>query len=166
VDEHGAPVTLEAASWLVCFVPGLRPQWWHKFVPGRHKHVFAMRPESTGMWTLFEPWWRRLLTATISPEQARAFLSWAAAGDVLLVREAVPGKGSQIRGWMTCAILVSFLLGRGYRTWTPHAFYRRLVRERGVRRVNVSTLLELEGEKLEGASRALALRDRHAGSGA
>ena len=90
VDEHGSPVTLEAATWFVCFVPGLEKQWWHGFVHERHKHVFAMRPEPNGMWMLFEPWWNRLLTASITAEQARKFLTWAAAGDVLLVRELGP----------------------------------------------------------------------------
>jgi hypothetical protein len=159
VDEHGSPVNLEPANWFVCFVPGLQPQWWHRFVHSRHKHVFAIRPEPDGMWTLFEPWWRRLLTASISPEQARRFLAWASAGDVLLVREAIPGRGSQISGWMTCAVLVSFLLGRGYRTWTPHGFYRRLTREHGVYAVDVSVFLALEADELAMASRAVVYRD-------
>jgi hypothetical protein len=160
IDEHGSPVTLEAANWFVCFVPGLQRQWWHPFVHGRHKHVFAIRPEPNGMWTLFEPWWRRLLTASISSEQARRFLAWAAAGDVLLVREAIPGRGSQIRGWMTCAVLVSFLLGRGYRTWTPHGLYLHLARERGVHAVDMSTLLALEADGLPIASQTAAFQDR------
>jgi hypothetical protein len=160
-DQHGSPVTLEAASWFVCFVPGLNKQWWHGFVHGRHKHVFAMRPEPNGMWTLFEPWWRRLLTASINAEQARKFLTWAAAGDVLLVRELVPGSGSQIRGWANCAVLVSFLLGRGYRTWTPHGFYRRLMRERGVCLIDVSMLLAFDADELAMAARMIAARNRH-----
>ena len=160
LDEHGSPVNLEAASWFVCFVPGLQKQWWHKFVHKRHKHVFAIRPEPNGMWTLFEPWWRRLLTASITPEEARKFLAWAAAGDVLLVRELIPGSGSQIRGWANCAVLVSFLLGRGYRTWSPHGFYRRLTRECGVQSVDVSMLLTLEADDLEMASQAIAVHDR------
>lgn len=160
VDEHGAPVALEAASWFVCFVPGLKRQWWHRFVHRRHKHVFAMRPEPNGMWTLFEPWWRRLLTASITAEQARKFLVWAAVGDVLLVRESIPGNGSQMRGWANCAVLVSFLLGRGYRTWTPHGFYRRLARECGVRPVDVSALLALESHELAMASQAIAVHDQ------
>ena len=161
VDEHGSPVTLEAASWFVCFVPGLRKQWWHRFVHEKHKHVFAMRPEPNGSWTIFEPWWQRLFTATITVEQARNFLAWAAAGDVLLVREEVPGNGSQIRGWMNCAVLVSFLLGRGYWAWTPHRFYRRLARERRVRAVDVSLLLSLDADALAAVSGAIAVHDRH-----
>ena len=78
LDENGSPVTLEAAAWYVCFVPGLKKQWWHPFVHERHKHVFAMKPAGLGEWTLLEPWWHRLLTATITSEQARKFLLWGA----------------------------------------------------------------------------------------
>jgi hypothetical protein len=158
-DKHGSPVTFEAANWLVCFVPGLRRQWWHGFVHCRHKHVFAMRPEPNGTWTLFEPWWRRLMTACLTAEQARKFLTWAAAGDVLLVRESIPGSGSQIFGWANCAVLVSFLLGRSYRTWTPHGFYRRLKRERGVHSIDVSMLVALGIDDLAMASQTIATRD-------
>ena len=160
LNEYGSPVTLEAANWFVCFVPGLRWEWWHTFVLGPHKHVFALRPEPTGMWTIFEPWWGRLFTASISPKDARTFLLWASAGDVLQVRESIPGSGSQIRGWMTCAILVSFLLGRGYRAWTPHTFYRCLTRERDVRRVDVSGLLALSVDEFRETSKAMAVHDR------
>lgn len=159
IDEHGSPVTLEATSWFVCFVPALKRQWWHGFVHKRHKHVFAMRPEPNGMWTLFEPWWHRLLTASITADQARKFLAWAAAGDVLLVRESIPGSGSQISGWANCAVLVSFLLGRGCRAWTPHGFYRRLTREPGVRSIDVSMLLALDADALAWASVSIAARD-------
>lgn len=142
IDENGSPVTLEPGNWFVCFVPGLRKQWWHRFVNEKHKHVFAMRPAEEGEWTLFEPWWHRLLTATITAEQARKFLLWGGHGDVLVVREDIPGAGSQIRGWMHCAALASYLLGRRYRDWTPHGLFRRLVREPHVCRVDVSALLE------------------------
>lgn len=142
IDENGSPVTLEPGNWFVCFVPGLVKQWWHRFVDERHKHVFAMRPADDGEWTLFEPWWTRLLTATITAEQARKFLLWGARGDVLLVREAIPGAGSQVRGWMNCAALTSYLLGRRYWVWTPHGLYRRLLREPHVCRVDVSALLD------------------------
>lgn len=156
LDEHGAPVTLEPGSWFVCFVPGLVRQWWHPFVHERHKHVFALRPESDGRWTLFEPWWHRLLTATIGPEQARKFLIWGARGDVLLVREAIPGHGSQVRGWMTCAALASYLLGRPYWVWTPHGLYKLLLEEPNACRVDVSALLETDVAKLAGKSRVIA----------
>jgi hypothetical protein len=48
IDEDGSLVTVDPADWIVCFVPGLRRQWWHRFVHNRHKHVFAMRPTGTG----------------------------------------------------------------------------------------------------------------------
>jgi hypothetical protein len=110
-------------------------------VSERHKHVFAMRPAEDGEWTLFEPWWHRLLSATITAEQARKFLLWGGRGDVLLVREDIPGAGGQVRGWMNCAALTSYLLGRRYWVWTPHALFRRLVQEPHVCRVDVSALL-------------------------
>jgi len=155
IDENGSPVTLEAGSWFVCFVPGLNKQWWHPFVHKRHKHVFAMRPVGKGEWTLFEPWWHRLLTATITSEQARKFLLWGARGDVLLVREAIPGVGSQVRGWMTCAALASYLLGRSYWVWTPHGLYKLLLREPNVCRVDVSALLTLDAGALTLGSRVI-----------
>jgi hypothetical protein len=127
LDQHGSPVAIEPRGWFVCFVPGLVKQWWHLFVHKRHKHVFALRPAGPGQWTLFEPWWNRLLTATVTSEQARKFLIWGARGDVLHVREAVPGRGSQVWGWMTCATLASYLLGRKYWVWTPHGLYKLLL---------------------------------------
>lgn len=166
VDQYGSPVSLKEACWFVCFVPGLRKQWWHCLVLGSHKHVFAMRPEPSGMWTLFEPWWRRLMNVSLSAEQARDFLAWASIGDVLLVREMIPGRGSQFRGWANCAVLVSFLLGRGYKTWTPRGFYRCLIRERGVRRINISLLLALELEELEAATKIIASHNWHDDDGA
>lgn len=144
IDEDGSPVTLEPGNWFVIFVPGLQKQWWHPLVNKHHKHVFAMRPAGKNEWTLFEPWWHRLLTATITAEQARKFLLWGARGDVLLVREAIPGHGSQVRGWMTCAALASYLLGRKYWVWTPHGLYKLLLREPNVCRVDVSQLLETD----------------------
>lgn len=142
LDSYGSVVSLEAGSWFVCFVPGLERQWWHRFIHQRHQHVFALRPEPGGRWTVFEPWWRRLLTANIDEVQVRKFLAWGARGDVLLVQETIPGVGHQLRGWMNCAVLSSFLLGRRYWIFTPHGLYRRLVREPNVCRVDVSALLE------------------------
>lgn len=156
IDQDGSPVTLEAGSWFVCFVPGLKKQWWQPFAHKVHKHVFAMRPAGPGGWTLFEPWRHRLLTATITPEQGRKVLLWGARGDVLLVREAIPGRGSQVRGWMNCAALVSFLLGRSYWVWTPHGLYKRLLREPNVCRVDVSVLLTLNDANLASGSRVIA----------
>lgn len=112
LNPDGSLVQLEPGDWFVCFVPGIDRQWWHPFVHPRHKHVFAMHPAGGGNWTLFEPWWTRLLTATITSEQANKFLRWGALGDILLVREAIPGRGGQMRGWMNCAALATYLLGR------------------------------------------------------
>jgi len=155
LDKDGAVVTIPPGGWYVCFVPGLQKQWWHRFVNKRHKHVFAMRPAGRGEWTLFEPWWHRLLTATISSEQARKFLLWGARGDVLHVREAIPGRGSQVRGWMTCAALASYLLGRPYWIWTPHGLYKLLLHEPNVCRVDVSRLVRLDAAAFAQASRTI-----------
>lgn len=152
VDRDGAPVTLEEGSWFVCFVPGLVKQWWHPFVHKVHKHVFAMRPAGPGEWTLFEPWWHRLLSATITSDQARKFLLWGSRGDVLLVRERIPGGGSQVRGWMNCAALASYMLGRPYWVWTPHGLYKLLLREPNVCRVDVSVLLDRGLDALTGSN--------------
>ena len=160
LDKDGAPVTIEPRGWFICFVPGLAKQWWHRFVHDCHKHVFAMRPAGPGQWTLFEPWWRRLLTATITSEQAREFLIWGARGDELHVREVVPRRGSQVRGWMTCATLASYyLLGHKYWVWTPHGLYKLLLREPCVCRVDVSALLRLDEAQLAGASLVIGACD-------
>ena len=157
-DKDGSPATIEPGIWFVCFVPGITKQWWHPFVHKTHKHVFAMRPERDGKWTLFEPWWHRLLVASLDPEQARKFLLWAAAGDVVAVREHVPGSASQVRGWMTCAGQVSYLLGRPYCVWTPHRFYRLLTRELNVWRVDVLALLKLGAAEFAAATQAIIAR--------
>jgi len=148
LNPDGSLVQLEPGSWFVCFVPPIAPEWWHPFFHRVHKHVFALRPAGTGKWTLFEPWWSRLLTATITTQQAAKFLRWGARGDVLLVKEAIPGKSSQLRGLMTCAALAAHLLGRRYLVLTPHQLYKVLVREAGVCRVNVSALLDMNLETL------------------
>lgn len=132
-------------------MPGLAKQWWYRFVNERHKHVFAMNPGRQGEWTLFEPWWRRLLATTITSEQARKFLRWGARGDVLHVREAIPRRGSQLRGWMNCAALASYLLGRPDWVWTPRGFYKLLLRDPNVCRVNVSGLVSLDAADLSKA---------------
>jgi hypothetical protein len=142
LNRDGSLVELEPGDWFVCFVLGIDKQWWHPFVHKRHKHVFAMRPAGACKWTLFKPWWTRLLTATITGEQAKKFLRWGALGDVLLVQEAIPGSGGQVRGWMKCAGRAAYLLGRPYWVWTPHGLYRRLVGEPNVCRVDVSKLLD------------------------
>lgn len=142
VDEHGAPVTFEPARWLVCFVPGLRPQFWHRFVHETHKHVLMLKPNADGTWTLFEPWWTRLLVRTISGEEALRFLHWAALGDVLLVEEEVPGRGTQFRGWCNCASLATFVLGRPYWVWSPHALFKRLRAEARTRAIDIAALAQ------------------------
>ncbi|WP_247510704.1 TetR/AcrR family transcriptional regulator C-terminal domain-containing protein [Bradyrhizobium sp. 157] len=141
VDENGSLVTVDAADWIICFVPGLRRQWWHRFVHRRHKHVFGMRPTGTGSWLLVEPWWTRMMVTILPPADAVRFLRWGATGDILRVREAVPGRASQIRGWSNCAVLSAFLLGRSSWAWTPHGLYRQLLREKSTRRENVQQLL-------------------------
>lgn len=159
IDANGSPVTIAPATWWVCFVPGLRPQWWHRFADARHKHVFALRPLGDGNWLLVEPWWTRLMVNVLAPGQAMQFLRWAAAGDVLAVREAIPGRGSQLRGWSNCSVLVAFLLGRGHLAWTPNGLYRRLAREPGVVRIDAKRLVREHA--LEAGAQA-ALRDRGA----
>jgi hypothetical protein len=141
IDANGSPVTLAAADWLVCFVPGLRKQWWHGLVSAKHKHVFAMRMVDENTWLIMEPWWTRNMVNVLSFDQAVQFLRWAAAGDIIKVREAIPGRGSQTRGWFNCAVLVSFMLGRRYRTWSPHGLYKRLKEEPGAQVIDVSRLL-------------------------
>ncbi|MBI1213491.1 MAG: hypothetical protein GC190_18680 [Alphaproteobacteria bacterium] len=148
LNPDGSLVQLSPGDWFVCFVPGINRQWWHRFVNERHKHVFAIRPVGDGKWTLFEPWWTRLLTATITSEQAKKFLRWGAEGDVLLAREAIPGAGGQFRGWMNCAALAAYMLGRRYWVWTPHGLFRRLLREPNVCQIDVSALLEHDLAKL------------------
>jgi hypothetical protein len=142
VDENGAPVTFEAARWLVCFVPGLRGQFWHRFVHKTHKHVLMLKPNPDGTWTLFEPWWTRLLVRTISTDQAVRFLTWAAMGDALLVEEDVPGRGNQFRGWANCVSLAVFVLGRAYCVWSPHALFKRLRSEQRTQIIDVADFVD------------------------
>src|SRR3569833_2900480 len=65
VDEDGSPVSKRPAEWLVCFVPGLQKQWWHRFSHPMHKHVFALRMVNDNEWLLFEPWWTRIMVTTL-----------------------------------------------------------------------------------------------------
>jgi hypothetical protein len=140
IDKNGSPVTVSPAEWLVCFVPGLQRQWWHRFVPG-FQHVFLIRPINHDQWLLFEPWWSRLMVSTLNTEEALRFLKWADAGAVLRVRERIPGAGSQLRGWSNCAVLAAFLLGRRYYVLSPNTLFRRLAAEPGVEQVRVPELL-------------------------
>lgn len=156
IDENGSVVTLPAAEWLVCFVPGLYPQWWHRFAHAKHKHVFAIRKLDHESWLLVEPWWTRLMVNVLSANEAIKFLRWGAAGHVLKVREAIPGRGTQLRGWSNCAVLMAFLLGRSYWTWTPHGLYRRLMADANVETINPDQLLSEHfrgiGNRIAGAA--------------
>lgn len=167
VDANGSPVTIEPATWLVCFVPGLRRQWWHRFADARHKHVFALRPLDDGTWLLMEPWWTRMMVNTLTLEQAIRFLRWGALGDVLKVRERIPGCGSQMRGWSNCSVLVSFMLGRSYWTWTPNGLFRKLAREPDVERVDVPQYLRrhVQAEARRHSRAALSCVPRHGDAG-
>ena len=140
-DQNGSLVTVDPVDWIICFVPGLQRQWWHRFVHRKHKHVFAMRPTGTSSWLLVEPWWSRMMVTILPPADAVKFLRWGGTGDILRVREAVPGRASQLRGWSNCAVLTAFVLGRPSSTWTPHGLYRELLREKTTRRENVEQLL-------------------------
>ncbi|GFE82965.1 hypothetical protein GCM10011487_49650 [Steroidobacter agaridevorans] len=136
IDADGSPVSFPAADWFICFVPGLQKQWWHRFVPGNYQHVFAMRMVDDSSWILVEPWWTRMLINVLTLDEAVKFLRWGAAGNILQIRESIPGCGNQARGWSNCAVLTSFLLGRRYWTWTPHGLYRRLAAEPGARPID------------------------------
>jgi hypothetical protein len=152
IDSDGSPVSVPAANWLVCFVPGLKKQWYHRFTHEKHQHVFAIRMVDACHWLLVEPWWTKMLVSVLTLDQAQEFLRWGTAGDVLQVREVVPGRGSQVRGWSNCAVSIAFLLGRSYRTWTPHGLYRRLVAESGTQAVDVVDVI-LNGAPAAGLSR-------------
>lgn len=158
VDQYGSLVTVPASDWLICFVPGLQKQWWHRFVKSKHKHVFAMRPTDTASWILVEPWWTRLMVTLLPSADAVKFLRWGASGDILRVREAIPGHGNQARGWSNCAVLSSFVLGRASHTWTPHGLYRQLCREKDVKHENVEELLVEQFDRMVGKASAEALR--------
>ena len=58
-----------------------------------------------------------------------------------MVRENVPGNGSQFRVWMNCAALTAYLLGRNYWSWTPHGLYVRLRRDPSVQVVDLPAFL-------------------------
>jgi hypothetical protein len=158
LDRNGSLVTVPPAEWLICFVPGLQKQWWHRFVNAKHKHVFAMRPTDTASWILVEPWWTRLMVTLLPSGDAVKYLRWGACGDILRVREAVPGHGNQARGWSNCAVLSSFVLGRASHTWTPHGLYRQLCRETDVKHENVEELIVEQFNRMVGKASADALR--------
>lgn len=161
IDHNDSPISKEPARWLVCFVPGLKKQWWHRFTHPRHKHVFALRMVGDDQWVLVEPWWTRIMVTMLRTDEAVKFLRWGAAGSILHVTERIPGSGSQARGWSNCAVLISLMLGRSYWTWTPHGLYKRLSAEDGVERVELdgfleetlsSTMMELAGKAFKDVS--------------
>lgn len=129
------------SEWLVCFVPPTDRRIWHKLCHRKHKHCFAIKDNGDGKWTLFEPWWTRIMVETIDTKRALGFLTWARRGDALRVPQHDPGISSQLRGWMSCAALIAHMLGRSYQTWTPHQLYRRLLREPDVERVDVTEII-------------------------
>ena len=126
-DAHGSVVSREPAIWMVSFVPAIERQWWH-WMLGPMKHCFAMKYEHWH-WVIFEPWWSRIMLCSLTEAEAAKFHQWARRGVTLVVREHIPGKSMQMRGWMSCAALIAHLLGRGYWVWTPRQLYKRLVRE-------------------------------------
>ena len=142
IDHHGSPVTKRPAEWFICFVPGLKKQWWHRFTHPKHKHVFALKMIENNQWVIVEPWWTRIMVTTLPLDEAVKFLRWGAAGSILKVTERIPGRGSQTRGWTNCAVLISFMLGRSYWTWTPHGLYQRLSSEDGVHPIELTEFLE------------------------
>jgi hypothetical protein len=141
IDTDGSPVSVPPADWFVCFVPGLQRQWWHRFANASYQHVFAMRMVDDDTWIIVEPWWTRMLVTVLTLDEAVKFLRWGASGNILQVREAVPGHGNQVRGWANCAVLTAFLLGRSYRTWTPYGLYQRLVKDSDARPVDLTQWL-------------------------
>lgn len=153
IDHNDSPVSKQPAEWLVCFVPGLKKQWWHRFTHPKHKHVFAIKMVGDDQWVLVEPWWTRIMVTTLRTDEAVKFLRWGAAGSILRVTERIPGRGSQARGWANCAVLISLMLGRSYWTWTPHGLYKRLSAEDGVEQVELDGFLE---EKLTSSMRAMS----------
>jgi len=152
IDANGSPVTIDQATWFICFVPGLQRQWWHRFAHAQHRHVFAIRWVRDDTWLLVEPWWTRLMVNVLSFDEALKFLRWGAAGHILEVAESIPGRGSQARGWSNCAVLASFLLGRAYWTWTPHGLYRRLLADPTVKPIELSEFLARHCRQLAGSS--------------
>lgn len=97
------------------------------------------------------------MVTILPPADAVKFLRWGATGDILRVREAVPGRASQMRGWSNCAVLMAFVLGRSSWTWTPHGFFRQLLREKSTRQESVEQLLVDQFTKVVGHHSSNAL---------
>jgi hypothetical protein len=79
--------------------------------------------------------------ASLDVLDAVKFMRWASTGDVLRVKEHLPGRALHTRGSSNCAVLTALLLGSRSWSWTPHGLYRRLVSEPGVSRVDMDALL-------------------------
>lgn len=77
-----------------------------------------------------------------------------------MVRESIPGSSSQIRGWMNCAALACYLLGRSYWVWFPHGLYKLLLREPHVCRMDVSALLKFDAAQLAAGSPHIAVCEK------
>ncbi|HEV7283287.1 MAG TPA: hypothetical protein VGN75_00415 [Kaistia sp.] len=150
LTPEGGLVPFPTEAWLLGFVPALNDQWWHRFVHPQHCHVFGLRQLALDRWLVLEPWWARTPITVLPYSGARRFLRWAAMGDMLAVREESPGRSSQLRGMMTCAALLTHMLGRPYQILTPHALYRRLLAEPETQIVDPRDLISL----LDGKVRA------------
>lgn len=158
LTPEGGLVPFPAEAWLLGFVPALNDEWWHRFVHHRHCHVFALRPVEANRWLVLEPWWARTPITVLPCSGARQFLRWAVMVDMLAVREESPGRSSQVRGMMTCAALLTHMLGRPYQILTPHALYRRLLAEPETHVVDprdLISLLDLEVGAVAGADVAI-----------
>lgn len=142
LNPDGSLVQVDPREWLVLFVPGIKKEWWNRFVHKEHTHVLAICREEDGRWLLVESWWTHIIVTTLSEDGVRKYMRWGSEGDVLRVQELHPGESTQMRGWMTCAALTAALLGRKYMVWTPHQLYRKLKREQGIQEVDASAFLQ------------------------
>ena len=111
-----------------------------------------MRPLSAGKWLFVESWKKRLFVTVLELFEASRLLRWGAAGHILSVREEIPGRAWQTRGWSNCAVLSALLLGRSSWSWTPHGLYRQLLREDGVEHVFLEDVLVEQIAELVGPS--------------
>lgn len=145
VDRYGCVVPARAGSWLVCFVPRFGERWWYRWVPGVYKHCFALRYQG-GQWVVFETWWTRIFVAAVTSAEATRYLLLAAKGEMVLVPEHIPGTGGQVRGWMTCAGMIAYMLGRPYWVWTPSGLCRKLKSEATAKPIDPIAILTDEGQ--------------------
>lgn len=98
IDVNGSPVTVEEAHWFICFVPDFSGNGGIPSpTPGTSMCSRCAWSTTIRGW-LVEPWWTRLMVNALTLHEAMRFLRWGAAGDIPEVREAIPGRGSQVRG--------------------------------------------------------------------